>query len=273
MIYPKTPQQIKEMREGGKKLGAILQKLLSQAKPGMRLSEIEKNAQTLIRDAGGTPSFSTVENYKWATCLCINEQVVHGIPTEYALKEGDLLTIDIGMIYKKLHTDTAWTIIMNNSQPASPARLVSQRAGGLRIKNEDMKEKERFLEVGKETLKLAIAQARPGNRVGHISQAIETSIKGAGYAVVRSLTGHGVGEELHEEPMIPEYLDRPVEETPLLSRGMTLAIEVIYAMGKGSIVYDNQDGWTLASKDRSLTAVFEHTIAIEDDQTYVLTEA
>lgn len=259
MIVPKTSEQITVMREGGKKLGGILNVLLAEAVPGVALTEFEEKAQLLIRQAGGEPSFSTVEDYKWATCLCINEQVVHGIPTKYVLQEGDVFTIDIGMIYKGLHTDTAWTKIINNSQ--------------LRITNEEYKKKQRFLEVGQETLKKAIAQARPGNRVGHISQMIETSITGAGYAVVKSLTGHGVGKELHEEPMIPEYLDRPLEKTPLLTGGMTVAIEVIYAMGKGSIVYDNQDGWTLASKDRSLTAVFEHTIAIEKDQTRVLTEA
>jgi len=266
MIDLKTPAQIADMREGGKKLGGILQTLLSHSQPGVKLIDIENEAQRLIKEAGGEPSFSTVEDYKWVTCLCINEQVVHGIPNEYILKDGDVFTIDIGMIYKGFHTDTADTKIIRD--PTS-SHSVGLRGAG----NEQDTEKERFLDVGRETLKKAIALARPGNRVGHISQCIEKEIKGAGYSVVRSLTGHGVGKTLHEEPMIPEYLDRPIEQTPLLTAGMTIAIEIIYAMGKGSIVYENQDGWTLASKDRSLTAVFEHSVALQEDQTQVLTES
>ena len=265
MIDLKTPAQIADMREGGKKLGGILQTLLSHSQPGVKLIDIENEAQRLIKEAGGEPSFSTVEDYKWVTCLCINEQVVHGIPNEYILKDGDVFTIDIGMIYKGFHTDTADTKIIS-----SPSSL-TLRSGQAVIS--DQTEKERFLDVGRETLKKAIALARPGNRVGHISQCIEKEIKGAGYSVVRSLTGHGVGKTLHEEPMIPEYLDRPIEQTPLLTAGMTIAIEIIYAMGKGSIVYENQDGWTLASKDRSLTAVFEHSVGILEDKTQVLTES
>ncbi|HCM82428.1 MAG: Methionine aminopeptidase [Candidatus Gottesmanbacteria bacterium GW2011_GWA2_44_17] len=257
MILIKSPEEISIMKVGGGKLWTILQILLSQAKAGVSLTTIEKNARNSIQKAGGVPSFMTVKGYQWATCLCLNEQVVHGIPSAYILQEGDVLTIDVGMEYKGLHTDTAWTKIIQNSK--------------FKIQNQEYKQKLRFLKTGEEVLKKAIGVAKAGNRVGHISQIIEQTITSFGYDVVQSLTGHGVGKKLHEEPMIPEYLDKPIEKTPLLTPGMTLAIEVIYAMGKGAIVYPNQDGWTLAAKDRSLTAVFEKTIAIEESETFVLT--
>jgi len=257
MIAVKTPEEIAVMREGGKRLWHILQSLLQEAVEGVSLQMIEDRAQILIKEAGGTPSFSTVKGYRWATCLCVNDEVVHGIPRAYSLKEGDVLTIDVGMVYQGFHTDTAWTKIVEN-----------QRS---KIKDQKFDVKQRFLAVGEETLKKAIGVAVAGNRVGHISQIIEKVITDAGYSVVRSLTGHGVGRVLHEEPMIPEYLDRPLEKTRLLTSGMTLAIEVIYAMGKGAIVYSTDDGWTLASKDRSLSAVFEQTIAIGERETFVLT--
>lgn len=251
MISIKNNEEISIMREGGKKLWKILQALLEESVVGVSLKTIEDHAKQYINDVGGTPSFMTVGGYQWATCLCVNDQVVHGIPSAYTLREGDVFTIDIGMIYKGLHTDTAWT------------KIISRQTG--------YEEKEKFLNVGQETLKKAIKAAKAGNRIGHISQAIEDGVTGAGYSIIPSLTGHGVGKKLHEEPMIPGYLDKPLERTPLLTSGMTLAVEIIYAFGKGAIVYSTDDGWTLASKDRSLTAVFERTIAIGDTESSVLT--
>jgi len=246
------------MQEGGHKLWSILQTLFAEARVGVSLHTIEKSACLHIEKAGGTPSFMTVKGYRWAACLCINDEVVHGIPSEYVLKNGDVLTIDIGMVYKGFHTDTAWTKIIRSKTKDDGEMMADDT-------------KERFLAVGQETLKKAIGVAIAGNHVGNISQVIEKSITDAGYNVVRSLTGHGVGKQLHEEPMIPEYLDKPLEKTPLLTPGMTLAIEVIYAMGKGAIEYSKDDGWTLSSKDGSLTAVFEQTIAVDEEKTFVLT--
>lgn len=237
------------MREGGEKLGRILQKLLAMAQPGVSLLDIEFLADQLIKQAGGVASFQTVKGYQWATCLCVNDVVVHGIPTTYQLQEGDLLTIDVGLLYKGFHTDTAWT---------------------KEIKSQKHK---MFLKVGEEALWKAIGQARAGNRVGHISQAIQMVIEGAGHGIVKSLVGHGVGRELHEAPQIPGFVKGSVEATQQLKNGMTLAIEVIYAMGDGRIVYPNDDGWSIASRDGSLTAVFEHTIAVTEGEPTVLTEA
>lgn len=258
MINLKSPQEIEIMREGGKKLGQILKQLLQEVKPGITLVAIEQSADQLIKEAGGSASFKTVDDYRWATCLCVNEVVVHGIPTQYSLKDGDLLTIDIGMLYQGFHTDTAWSLEVGH-----PDHL--EKVGAA------CKQKQRFLQVGQQALTSAIAAARPGNHIGHISSVIASTIEGAGYSVVHSLVGHGVGHKLHEEPQVPGILRTDLSKTPLLTPGMTLAIEVIYAQGKGNIVYDNDDGWTLATRDRSLASVFEQTIAITAARPIILT--
>lgn len=250
MIPVKTPEELTIVREGGKKLGGILLELLSMSTVGVNLRDIEKVAASRIKEVGGLPSFTTIEGYPYVTCLCINEEVVHGMPRDYSLCDGDVLTIDIGMMYQGLHTDTASSILIGPTK--------------------DVK-KVQFLKTGETALAKAIEAARAGNRVGDISSAIQTTIEAAGYHVVKDLTGHGVGRILHEEPMIPEYVRGEIMKTQLLVSGMTLAIEVIYAMGQGSIVYKSDDGWTLESKDRSLTATFEHTIAISEIQSDVLT--
>jgi methionyl aminopeptidase len=241
------------MKVGGNKIGRILQELLKLSVPGTRLLDLEEHAQQRIREEGGEPSFSTVGDYQWATCLCVNDVVVHGIPSEYRLQSGDVFTIDIGMIYEGLHTDTAWSLIVGSKQDKT-------------------ERKEKFLTVGADTLWKAIAVAKSGNRIGNISEVIQHEIEGAGYSVIKDLTGHGVGRKLHEEPMIPEYVRGDIARTPLLVAGMTLAIEVIYAEGKGTIEYVGDDGWALASRDRSMTATFEHTIVIGEAESTVLTK-
>jgi len=250
MTSVKTPEEITSMRTGGKKLGGILRELLLMSTVGVNLLDVEKHAKERVLEVGGQPSFITVEGYPFVTCLCINEEVVHGMPRDYALRDGDVLTIDIGMMYQGLHTDTASSILIGNTKDAK---------------------KELFLNTGEIALARAIEAAIAGNRAGDISNAIQTTIEASGYHVVKDLTGHGVGRVLHEEPMIPEYVRGEIARTPLLISGMTLAIEVIYAMGQGSILYKSDDGWTLESKDRSLTATFEHTIVIGEVQSDVLT--
>lgn len=253
-MTPKTKEELRLMRDGGRKLASVLEVLLAAAKPGVSLLSLEELAQDRIRKSGGTPSFQTVRGYKWATCLCVNEVVVHGVPSVYRLKEEDLLTVDVGLLYKGFHTDTAWTKIVK-----SPETQVDS-------------EKKRFLTVGEEALWSAIRQARAGNHVGHISQTIQEKVEGAGYSIVQSLVGHGVGRELHEEPQIPGFLKGSPDKTPLLVPGMTVAVEVIYAMGKGEVLYENDDGWSIATADRSLSAVFEHTIEITQGEPVVLTK-
>ncbi|MBI5614169.1 type I methionyl aminopeptidase [Candidatus Gottesmanbacteria bacterium] len=255
MIDRKTPEEIGAMREGGRKLGKILKTLLDASLPGTNLLTLEETAMKEIFSSGGTPSFTTVADYKWATCLCVNEVIVHAIPKSYVLKDGDVLTIDIGMIYGGFHTDTAWTKVIKNSES--------------RIKN--LGEIELFLKSGEKAMWDGIAVSRIGNRVGDLSRVIDEEMKRSGYQVTKTLVGHGVGRTLHEEPQIPGYVRGELKNTPKLIGGETLAVEVIYAMGSGVVVYDNDDGWTLSTKDGSLSAVFEHTIAVTSAGPEVLT--
>lgn len=248
MITIKTEKEIAIVKEGGKLLKGILKELLQQAKPGVKTQDLDSKADEFIKKIGGTPSFKTVRGYKWATCICVNDEVVHGIPDD-TLKDGDVLCIDIGLLYKGLHTDCAWTIQVGSQTP----------------------DVHKFLKTGEEALALAVKQAKAGNRVGHISEAIQKTVEGAGYSVVKALVGHGIGRNLHESPQIPGFLDTQINNTPLLSEGMTIAIEVIYNQGKKDVVYKNNDGWTIVTSDGSLSAVFEHTILITKDRPLILT--
>jgi methionyl aminopeptidase len=254
MIKTKTPAEIETIREGGRKLGIILDKLVEISRPGVTLNEIEKQAQILIKESGGTPSFMTVGDYRWATCLCVNDEVVHGIPSERKLRTGDLLTIDIGLIYDSFHTDTAQSFIITEPGYRIPADV------------------ENFLQTGKKALEKAIAQAQVVNRVGHISQAIQQVVQPAGYGIVKQLVGHGVGHTLHEEPQIPGFLKTTIDKTPKLEADMTIAIEIIYAQGAGTVMYANDDGWTISTRDGSLSAVFEHTIAVTQSGPLIVTK-
>ena len=253
MTQKQTEDKIEAMREGGKVLSETLRELLDLVEPGVTLLSIEALAQKRIKEAGMVPSFSTVADYKWATCLCVNEVIVHGIPTPYILKEGDVLTIDVGLINKKYHSDTAWTKMVGKTQ-----------------KTEQSEQIEKFLVVGQEALEKAIDQARAGNRVGHISQTIQEIVEGAGYGIAKSLVGHGIGTTLHELPQIPGFLKGNIEKTPLLERGMTIAIEVIYTMGNPTMYY-HEDGWSIATRDHSIAAVFEQSLAVTDGTPEILT--
>lgn len=254
----KTKEEIKLIKEGGKILSGILVKLLKIVKPGVYTKEIDLFATELIKESGGFPSFKTVKGYKWSTCICVNDEVVHGIPDD-RLKDGDIVCIDVGLLYKGFHTDTAWTVIARDQESK-------------RTRDQKDLEIEKFLRVGEETLYKAIAQAKTGNRIGHISKVIEEGVEGNGYFVVKSLVGHGVGKTLHESPQIPGFIDGKVENTMLIKPGMTLAIEVIYAQGTGEIEYKNDDGWTIVTKDGSLSAVFEHTVLVTDNKPLALTK-
>lgn len=253
----KIPREIKIMQKGGKLLSGILKQLCQQAKPGVNLLEIEKKARHLIKKTGGKPSFKMVKSYQWATCLNINEGVVHGVPKDYSLKPGDLLTIDVGLFYKGFHTDSSCTIKVK-----SPRR--TSLRGRQKAKVKSNKKVDNFLKTGRKALKEAIKVAIPGNHVGHISAKIQEIIEGAGYVCIRTLTGHGIGKKLHEPPLIPCFLKEEIRETPKLKKGMTLAIEVIYAEGSPNVVTDKKDGWTVKTDDGKIAAVFEESIVVLD---------
>lgn len=243
----RTEQEISYLRESGMITAVALKKAISAAKVGVSLLEIDKIAEGEILRLGGQPSFKTVPGYFWTTCLTINEEVVHGIPRDIKLNGGDVLNIDLGAVYKDWHTDCAWTIIVGSGN----------------------RDKERFLALGEETLWKSINQAKEGNQIGDISATIQQGIEGAGYSVVKSLSGHGVGRKPHEEPTIPGY--GHFKTGMFLKYGMSLAIEVIYTKGKGDL-YQKDDNWTLASVDKSLGGLFEMSIIVGKEKPEVLTD-
>lgn len=241
----KTDQEIEIMKKSGNICAQALKKILENVKPGVTCAALDKIAQEEIEKRGAASSFKTVEDYRWTICTTINEQVVHGIPTR-VLKEGDILGIDIGALYLGFHSDLAISV---------PVGKVSGSA-------------KTFLDVGASTLRWAIQKAKVGNTIGDISSTIQNSIETAGYSIVKSLTGHGVGRDLHEEPMVPGF-GRAKTGHKIL-KNMVLAIEVIYAQGSGEVVLEN-DNWTISTKDHSLGGLFEQTVAIGKNGPIVLT--
>jgi len=234
-------------------LAIALFKALEAVRPGVTEGELDKITENSVRSQGGEPGFMKVPGYRHTICTATNEVIVHGIPGSYPLKKGDVICIDAGVYYKGLHTDMADTVIAGGDEAATP-------------------EVRKFLDIGKKALWAGIEQAKAGNRVGHISKAIQDIVEGSGYSVVRTLVGHGVGKELHEEPEVPGFLATKIERTPLLKEGMTIAVEVIYAMGGHEVVYANDDGWTIKTADNSLSAVFERSILITNAKPMVLTQ-
>ena len=258
------------MAEGGKILAEVMSQTLKKAVSGMTTRELDAFADDLIVKSGGKASFKMVKGYKHATCMCVNEVVVHGIPGNYALKTGDILGIDCGVFYKGFHTDASWTILVHGSQISN---LKSQnkniRENPLEIRENP---KDRFLRIGKEALEAAISAAHVGNYVWDISAAIQDVIeKKGGYHSVHSLTGHGVGRSLHEDPFIPCFREGEREKSAQLENGMTLAIEVIYGQKTGKVWYLSDDGWTIGTRDGSWAGLYEQTIAIVGGKARMLT--
>ena len=237
MINYKTEEEIKIMNTGGKKLRKIINHLINQVKPGMTTAMIEDRAKKLIGKEGVYISFNKVKGYDFATCLPVNEQIVHTRPSNRILKEGDLLTIDIGIFYNGFHTDCAETIVVGQ-------------------KND--KEIKKFLDTGKEALKLAIEKAKNGAYLGEVSLVIEKTVTKNGYFIIKKLTGHGIGRNLHEDPFVFGFLNQPVKKTLKIKPGLVIAIEVIYSMGTEEMVYEPGDSWSIITKDGSLSVSYTH---------------
>lgn len=230
----KNKQELDLMRKSGLISAQALKETLMHAKNGVTLMELEKIAAAKIQSQGAKPAFKTVDNYPYATCLTLNDELVHGLPREIILKTGDLLSIDLGAMYQGFCTDVAWSILIGGGENY-------------------------FLNIGERALWQAIDQAVVGNRVGDISLAIQTVVERAGFSVTRSLIGHGVGKKLHEPPEIPGF--GVAGSGPLLCEGMTLAIEVIYTGGKPDVVVA-PDNWTIKTADQSLGGLFEMTVIV-----------
>ncbi|OGE40218.1 type I methionyl aminopeptidase [Candidatus Daviesbacteria bacterium RIFCSPLOWO2_01_FULL_38_10] len=237
--------ELKLMRKSGRTAAAALKKSLEAIKVGISELEADKVAEQEIYKLGGDLSYKTVPGYKFATCITVNEQVVHGIPTDRKFVGTDLVSVDLAVVYKGWHTDCAWTILLEKNA-----------------------EKEKFLKAGEEALWDGIAQAIEGNRVGDISNAIQAKVEDSGYSVVRSLVGHGVGRSLHEPPEIPGFGAKG--SGVALKSGMTLAIEVIYAKGSSEVLL-SKDGWTYEALDKSWGGLFEMTVIVGRNKPEILT--
>ncbi len=257
-ISIKTEEEIGIMAEGGKILSEIVKSTLKKVKPGVSTLEIDQWIEREILKKGGESSFKKVPNYFWTTCTGLNDEVVHSIPKkDKIVKEGDLVKIDAGIYWKGFHNDTSWTIQIPFSKPS-----VEERA------SESLGMK--FLEVGRHALREAIKIAKPGKRIGDISLKIQETIEEKGFSPVKVLTGHGIGRELHEDPLIPCILKGKIENTPELLPGMTLAIEVIYALGSPDLVMES-DNWTISTEDGKISGLFEETIALTKNGPLILT--
>ncbi len=240
-------QKIQAMREGGQILGQLREELVKFVIPGVTFIEIENEAQRLIKKASTKPSFSTVPNYDWATCIMKNDALCHGIPDEQVVNDGDLMTIDIGLIHRGYHLDTT----------------TSFGVGEISVQVKD------FLAVGKKALAKAILQIKPGASVYQLSRAMQRQVEKSGYQAVTALTGHGVGEELHMEPAIPCVAQRR-DKRVILQAGQTLAVEIMYTFGSASLILAD-DGWTYRTADGSLSGMFEDTVLVTTHGYEVLT--
>lgn len=239
--------KIAAMREGGAKLRPIKKQLQEYAVIGRSFLEINDLATKLILQAGGKPNFSLVPGYHHTICINRNEGIVHGIPNDTRIEDGDLISIDFGMLYHDWHLDTSISFVVGTS-------------------NDSL---DYFMAVGKKALAKAIGAAQAGKSVYDISFQIEKTITRAGFSPSYELTGHGVGKKLHEEPLIPNVTNK-ADRRKLLKAGDTLAIEVMYAQGQCDLVLA-ADGWTYETADRSFTALFEDTILVTDGAAEILT--
>src|SRR5438270_3842634 len=248
MIIRKSAQEIEGMARAGELVAETIALLGEHVQPGITTGELDRIAEEFIREHGGVPTSKGYRGFPAATCISPNTMVVHGIPGGHRVEEGDLISVDVGITLAGLVADSAFTFGVGEIDP----------------------EAARLLEVGKEALASGIEQARAGNRVGDISHAVQQVVEGAGFSVVRSLVGHGVGRSYHEEPQIPNFGEPG--RGPLLQTGMTLAIEPMITAG-GPEVYLHDDEWSISTQDGSLAAHFEHTVAITEGPPLILTRA
>ncbi|HSB43469.1 MAG TPA: type I methionyl aminopeptidase [Nitrospira sp.] len=238
MIILKTPAEIEVMAEASRVVAEALEIVRKEVRPGISTDDLDRIAEEAIRARGGTPAFKGYRSYPKTLCASVNEQVVHGIPSKRKLKDGDIIGLDLGAIVGGFYGDSAVTVAVGRISEAT-AKLV---------------------QVTEEALYLGIQQAVVGNRLTDISHAVQRYVESAGYSVVTEFVGHGIGRQLHEEPQVPNY-GKP-GQGPRLQPGMVLAIEPMVNMG-GSAVRVLEDRWTAVTADGSLSAHFEHTIAIQ----------
>ena len=246
MITCKSERELTYMRDAGRVVAQTFAELAGAVKAGVTTGELDRIAEAAIRRQGAIPSFKGYRGYPASACISINEQVVHGIPGAVILKDGDIVGIDLGAIVDGWQGDSAITLPVGKVSPAA----------------------QRLMNVTREALFAGIAQARVGNHLGDISHAIQQYAESRGFSVVRDLVGHGIGRSMHEDPQVPNF--GKAGKGPLLEEGVTLAIEPMLNAG-GYQVETLADGWTMVTRDRSLSAHFEHTVAITEAGPDILT--
>jgi len=245
MIHYKTKEEIELIRLSSLLVGRTLAAVASEIKPGVTTAAIDKIAETFIMDHGGKPAFKGYRGFPGTLCVSPNAQVVHGIPGKYELRDGDIISVDCGVVMNGFYGDSAFTFPVGEVKP------------------ETMK----LLRVTKESLYKGIAKAVAGGRLGDISEAVQSHAESNGFSVVRDLVGHGVGKNLHEEPEVPNYGRKG--SGPKLAEGLVIAIEPMINMGKKSI-HQERDGWTITTSDGLPSAHYEHTIAIREGKADIL---
>jgi methionyl aminopeptidase len=238
MIILKTPEEVEIMAKASRVVAEVLQILKKEVQPGISTDELDQMAEEAIRSRGAVPAFKGYRSYPKTLCASINDEVVHGIPSERRLKDGDIIGLDLGAIVGGFYGDSAITV---------PVGSISREA-------------KRLIEAAEQALMLGIEQAVVGNRLSDISHAVQVHVEKAGFSVVTDFVGHGIGRQLHEEPQVPNY-GKP-GQGPRLQVGMVLAIEPMVNAGK-SAVRVLEDRWTAVTQDASLSAHFEHTVAIQ----------
>jgi methionyl aminopeptidase len=248
VIIRGSAAEIEGMARAGTLVHETLQLCAEALEPGVSMLELDRIADEHIASKGGLPTSKGYKGYPNALCISPNSMIVHGIPSEYRAQEGDLISLDLGVTLDGLIADSAVTLPVGEIAP----------------------EAQRLLDVCQEALAAGIEQAQPRNRLSDISHAVQTLVEAAGFSVVRSLVGHGVGRHYHEDPQIPNY--GSPGRGPLLQEGMTLAIEPMITMGRPE-VYVHADDWSISSVDESLAAHFEHTVAITSEGPRILTRA
>jgi methionyl aminopeptidase len=237
MIIRKSAQEIETMARAGAVVADTLAVVEEHLQPGITTGELDELADEFIRSRGGVPTFKGYKGYPAATCLSPNAMVVHGIPGKVVLDEGDILSVDVGVTLEGFVADSAWTF---------PVGKIAADAQAL-------------LDACQAALAAGIAEARVGNTISDISRAVQTVTEAAGFSVIRSLVGHGVGRSMHEDPQVPNFVS--THDGPALQEGMTIAIEPMITAG-GSDVYIHDDDWSISTSDGSLAAHFEHTVAV-----------
>ncbi|MBH0231794.1 type I methionyl aminopeptidase [Halobacillus yeomjeoni] len=248
MIICKTPRELDIMREAGKIVALTHQELERHIRPGITTGELDKIADRFIRSKDAIPSFKGYNGFRGSICTSVNEELVHGLPGDRLLKDGDIISIDVGAKYQGYHGDSAWTY---------PVGTVDESTMEL-------------LKVTETALFKGLDEAKPGVRLSNISHAIQTYAESEGFSIVREYVGHGVGQDLHEDPQIPHY--GPPNKGPRLKPGMVLAIEPMVNAGS-RYVKTLGDRWTVVTKDGKMCAHFEHTIAITEEGYEILTKS